>query len=162
MTGGEVRIREQALPGIGHRFELDLADGRSLVVVARRDGSRDVAVREGDDDATRGTVRLAREQAVAVGSLLLGARFAEGDLAAGAGSMDVAIADVTSESPVVGRLPCEIEMPDGAEAVVVAVARDDTPQLLEDGRARPCEPGDRLVVVAPRDRLDDVVAYLSG
>lgn len=80
MTGGEVRIREQALPGIGHRFELDLAGGRSLVVVARRDGSRDVAVREGDDDATRGTVRLAREQAVAVGSLLLGARFAEGDL----------------------------------------------------------------------------------
>ena len=65
VTSGEVRIREQALPGIGHRFELDMADGRSLVVVARRDGSRDVAVRSGDDDATEGRVRLARQQAVA-------------------------------------------------------------------------------------------------
>jgi TrkA domain protein len=162
VTNGEVRIREQALPGIGHRFELDMANGRSLVVVARRDGSRDIAVREGDDDATRGTVRLARQQAVAVGSLLLGARFAEGDLAADAGAMDVGIADVTSESPVIGQLPCEIVMPDRAEAVVVAVARDDTPQLLEDDRSRPCESGDRLVVAARRDRLDDVIAYLSG
>jgi TrkA domain protein len=162
VTAGEVRIREEALLGIGHRFELDMADGRSLVVVARRDGSRDVAVREGDDDEARGMVRLSRDQAVAVGSLLLGARFAEGDLAAGAGSMDVGVADTTSKSPVIGRLPRELEMPDGAEAVVVAVARDDTPQLLEDDRSRPCEPGDRLVVVARRDRLDDVIAYLSG
>lgn len=162
MAGGEVRIHERSLPGVGHRFELDTADGRSLIVVARRDGSRDVSIREGDDDATSGTARLTREHAVAVGSLLLGARFAEGDLDADAGSMDVGIADVTPESPVVGRLPRTIEMPEDAEAVVVAVARDDTAQLLEDDRSRPCEPGDRLVVVARRDRLDDVVAYLSG
>lgn len=162
LTSDEVRIREQALPGVGHRFELVMPDGRVLVIVARRDGSREVAVLDEGSDASQGTVRLGRDQAVAVGSILLGARFAEGDLTAGSGNMDVGIADLTSASPAIGLIPSEIVMPDGAEAAVVAVARDDTPQLLEDDRSRRGEPGDRLVVAARGDRLDEVIAYLSG
>jgi len=158
----EVRIHEQALPGVGHRFELVMPDGRMLVIVARRDGSRDVAVLDEGEDATQGTVRLGRDQSVAVGSILLGARFAGGELTSGSGTMDVGIADLTSASPAIGLIPSEIEMPDGAEAAVVAVARDDTPQLLEDDRSRRGEAGDRLVVAARGDRLDEVIAYLSG
>jgi K+/H+ antiporter YhaU regulatory subunit KhtT len=77
MNGREVHIREQELTGIGRRFDLDLEEGQTLMVVALRDGSRDIAVRERGDDQVLGSVRLDREQAVAVGSLLLGARFSE-------------------------------------------------------------------------------------
>ena len=79
MNAGAVRIREQALPGVGRRFDLDIKDGLSLVVVAERDGSRNVAVFEDGGDEPLYSVRLGREHAVAVGSLLLGARFTDGD-----------------------------------------------------------------------------------
>ena len=162
MGSGEVHIREQELPGIGHRFDLEVQGGLTLTVVARRDGSRDLGVTEKVADEPLRSVHLGREQAVAVGSLLLGARFSDagGDRAGRA--MDVGTVLLGPRSPAIGRIPPEIPLPGGAEAAVVAVARDDTPQLLEDDRHRPCEPGDRLVVVGRRDRLDDVIHHLAG
>ena len=35
MDGEDVHIREQELPGIGRRFDLDVGDGLTLIVVAR-------------------------------------------------------------------------------------------------------------------------------
>ena len=162
MGAENVHIREESLPGIGRRFDLDVDDGLTLVVVARRDGSRDVAVREEGADEVRRSVHLGREQAVAVGSLLLGALFSDGDGHSDHGALDVSTLVIGVRSPAVGRIPAEIPLPPGADAAVVAVARDDTPQLLEDDRHRPCEPGDRLVIVAQRDRLDDVIDHLAG
>ena len=162
MGGEDVHIREQELPGIGRRFDLDVADGLTLIVVARHDGSRDVAVSEKDADEPRGSVHLGREQAVAVGSLLLGARFSDGGGDSGGSRLDVSTVVLGARSPAIGRIPTEIPLPGGSEAAVVAVARDDTPQLLEDDRHRPCEPGDRLVIVARGDRLGEVIRHLAG
>jgi TrkA domain protein len=162
MGAENVHIREEGLPGIGRRFDLDVDDGLTLVVVARRDGSRDVAVREEGADEVRRSVHLGRQQAVAVGSLLLGALFSDGGGDSDHGGLDVSTLVIGVRSPAVGRIPAEIPLPAGADAAVVAVARDDTPQLLEDDRHRPCEPGDRLVIVARRDRLDDVIDHLAG
>ena len=167
MGAEDVHILEQELPGIGRRFALDVEDGLTLLVVARRDGSRDVAVRERGADEPRGSVHLRREQAVAVGSLLLGARFsdAEGPDASGTGpgrGVEVGTVVLGPDSPAVGRVPAKIAVPGDADAAVVAVARDDTPQLLEDDRNRPCEPGDRLVVAARRGHLDEVIRHLAG
>ncbi len=162
MGAEDVHIREQELHGIGRRFDLDVEDGLTLIVVARRDGSRDVAVSEKGADEPRGSVHLGREQAVAVGSLLLGARFSDGGGDSGGGTLDVSTVVLGPRSPAIGRIPAEISLPGDSEAAVVAVARDDTPQLLEDDRHRPCEPGDRLVVAARRDRLEAVVQHLAG
>ena len=161
MGAEDVHIREEDLPGIGRRFDLDVDEGLTLVVVARRDGSRDIAVGERGADDTRRSVHLSREQAVAVGSLLLGARFSEGGKTDD-GALDVSTLVLGDDSPAVGVPPAEVPLPAGSDAAVVAVARDDTPQLLEDDRSRPCEPGDRLVVVARRDRLDEVIHHLAG
>lgn len=163
MGAYEVHIREQELPGIGRRFDLDVEDGLTLIMVARRDGSRDVAVSEKGADEPRGSVHLRREQAVAVGSLLLGARFSdESGESDGDGALDVSTVVLGPRSPAIGRIPAEIPLPAASEAAVVAVARDDTPQLLEDDRYRPCEPGDRLVIAGRRERLDAVVEHLAG
>ena len=162
MDGDDVHIREHALPGIGRRFDLEVGDDLTLSVVARRDGSRDVAVTEKGEDAPRRSVHLRREQAVAVGSILLGARFSiEHEDLAGA-EVDVTTVLLGDRSPAIGKLPRDVVLPDGAEGVVVAVARDDTAQLLEDDQHRPCKPGDRLVIAARRDRLEMVVRHLAG
>lgn len=162
MGADDVHIREEGLPGIGRRFDLDVDDGLTLIVVARRDGSRDIAVADNGEDRTRGSVHLGREQAVAVGSLLLGARFSGTDDAPDESGLDLSTVVVGNGSPAVGRTPAEIPLPAGSDAAVVAVARDDTPQLLEDGQHRPCQAGDRLVIVARRDSLDDVIDFLTG
>ena len=161
MGTDDVHIREKALPGIGRRFDLDVEDGLTLIVVARRDGSRDVAVKEKGAEEPRRSVHLGRERAVAVGSLLLGARFSDGREDSG-GALDVSTVLLGPRSPAVGSIPAEIALPTGSDAAVVAVARDDTPQLLEDDRHRPCEAGDRLVIVARRDHLETVAQHLAG
>lgn len=162
MGAYEIHIHEQELPGVGRRFDLDVEEGLTLIVVARRDGSRDVAVSEEGADEPRRSVHLGREQAVAVGSLLLGARFSDGGRDSGGGALEVGTVVLGARSPAIGRIPAEIPLPGGSEAAVVAVARDDTPQLLEDDRHRPCEPGDRLVIAARNDRLEAVVRHLAG
>lgn len=162
MGTDDVHIREQKLPGIGRRFDLDVGDGLTLIVVARRDGSRDIAVSEKGADEPRRSVHLGREQAVAVGSLLLGARFSDGGGDSGGSTLDVSTVVLGARSPAIGRIPTEIPLPSGSDAAVVAVARDDTPQLLEDDQHRPCESGDRLVIVARDDRLGGVMRHLAG
>lgn len=162
MGADDVHIREQVLPGIGRRFDLDVEGGLTLVVIARRDGSRDVTVGDKDADELRRSVHLGREQAVAVGSLLLGARFSDGGGDSRGSALDVGTVVLGVGSPAIGRIPAEIPLPGGSDAAVVAVARDDTPQLLEDDRHRPCEPGDRLVIAARRDRLEEVIHHLAG
>ena len=162
MGGEGVHIREEKLPGIGRRFDLDVDDDLTLVVVARRDGSRDVAVTERGADEPRRSVRLDREQAVAVGSLLLGATFAAAREEVDDCAVEVTTVVLGPDSPAIGKIPSQVPLPDGADAAVVAVARDDTPQLLEDDRQRPCEAGDRLVVLGRGERLTEVIHHLAG
>ena len=161
MPSDHIHIREEQLPGVGRRYDLDVAEGRTLSVVAGGDGSRQLAIRHRGADEPHGQVQLRREEAVAVGSLLLGVRFSDSSQDTPGSSVDVSIVVLGDTSPAVGRRPAEIAMPDDAEGAVLAVVRDDTPQLLED-RSRPCEPGDRLVVAARRDRLDALLDHLAG
>lgn len=160
----DVRIREQNLPGIGHRYELSVDAHRSLIVVVQRGGGRQIVIgRPGADEPTA-AVTLTHDQAMAVAALLTGARFAiEADRAHRAGG-DVAVETVTlsERSPAVGRLMRDVPLLAGAEATILAVIRDDTPQLVEDEDAQPCRAGDRVVVAARRDRLEAVVGDLAG
>ncbi len=159
----EVRIREQNLPGIGHRYELPVDADRSLMVVLQRGGGRQIAVGRPDADEPAAAVTLTHDQAMAVAALLTGARFAiEADPEHPAGG-DVAVETVTlgERSPGVGRLVRDVPLPAGADAAILAVIRDDTPQLVEDEDTEPCRAGDRVVVAARRDRLAAVVRGLS-
>lgn len=158
----EVRIREQSLPGIGHRYELPVDAKRSLIVVVQRGGGRQIVVGRPDADEPAAAVTLTHDQAMAVAALLTGARFAiEAEREHQAGG-DVAVETVTlsERSPAVGRLVRHVPLLAGADAAILAVIRDDTPQLVEDEDAEPCRAGDRVVVAARRDRLAAVVREL--
>jgi K+/H+ antiporter YhaU regulatory subunit KhtT len=73
--GLEIQIREQRLPGIGHRYELRLERDRRLIVVVQDRGRRDFGVVSRGADVPDVIVSLTPEQAVAVAAILAGARF---------------------------------------------------------------------------------------
>ncbi len=162
--GVDVRIREQNLPGIGHRYELPVDANRSLMVVVQRGGGRQIVISRPDAEEPVAVVTLTHEQAMAVAALLTGARFAiEADREHAPGG-DVAVETITlsERSPAVGRRVRDVPLLAGADAAILAIIRDDTPQLVEDEDTQPCRAGDRVVVAARQDRLAVVARELAG
>ncbi len=161
----EIHVREQRLPGIGHRYELPLGLGRRLTVVVQDGGRRELGLLAGRADEPEVVVSLSEEQAVALAALLSGARFAidssEDDRI---DSDEVVVETVVlgPGSPAVGQTMTEIDLPGDKEATVLAVIRDQTPELVEDEMSQPCQPGDRVVIAARRQYLEEVVRALAG
>ena len=69
---------------------------------------------------------------------------------------------VPAGSPAVGRRLADIDLPDPEGARVLAVIRDDTPELLEDDPDRPVQPGDRLVLVGRPGPRAELRSQLGG
>jgi hypothetical protein len=65
-------------------------------------------------------------------------------------------------SGVLGRVVTDIDLGDDIEVAVVAAIRDNTPEVVEDPASEGCRPGNRLVIAANRDRIDQLATYLSG
>jgi K+/H+ antiporter YhaU regulatory subunit KhtT len=161
----DIQIREQRLPGIGHRYELVVDRHRSLMVVVQDRGRRELGVVSGSAEEPDVAVSLTQEQAVALAALLTGARFSidtTGDDRIDAGEVAIETVTLGPSSPAVGRPMAEIRLVGDREAAVLAVIRDDTPELIEHEEGRHCQPGDRVVIAARRDRLGAVVEQLAG
>jgi len=161
----DVHIREQALPGIGRRYDLALGHRQWLSLIVRKDGVREINIGSDDADAPDASAQLEPAQAVAVASILTGARFSidtsdDSDIESGA--VGVETVTLSERSPAIGLLAAEIPLPPGSDASVLAVIRDETPDLLEDAARQACQPGDRVVVAARRDRLGAIVQELAG
>lgn len=161
----EVRVREQRLPGVGNRYELDLPDGRRLFVVVMRDGRRTIGLHVASADEPDLVATLGPEHAMTLAALLMGARFSVDTAEPERLPADQVVVETVTlgpDSPAVGRPMAEIPLPADAEAAVLAVISDDTPELVEDPVTRPCRPGDRVVVAARRALLASVARELAG
>lgn len=161
----DIQIREQRLPGIGHRYELLVDRRRSLMVVVQDGGRRELGVVSDGAEEADVVVSLTQAQAVALAALLTGARFSidtTGGDRIDAGEVAIETVTLRPSSPAVGRPMGEIRLVGNREAAVLAVIRDDTPELIEHEEGRPCQPGDRVVIAARRDRLRAVVEQLAG
>lgn len=162
-SGVDVRVREQALPGIGMRYEIEVGEGRQLFVIAYRDGRREIGV-TGHGDTPDARAGLDQEAAVTVAALLLGARFTVDTREGAWVSSDEVVVDVVElgeVSPAVGKSQAELDLAD-PEAVVLAVTSDTTPELIESETDYRCQVGDRVVVAARASRIDQVAAALHG
>ena len=122
--------------------------------------------RKGGKWTSRSASIGSRESDTAVAlAALLGARFSidtTGDDRIDAGEVAIETVTLRPSSPAVGRPMTEISLAGDSEAAVLAVIRDDTPDLIEDDEGRCCQPGDRVVIAARRDRLSAVVDQLAG
>ncbi|HSK92360.1 MAG TPA: TrkA C-terminal domain-containing protein [Euzebyales bacterium] len=164
----DISIREHTLPGIGRRYDVTLGDGRRLSVIIGRTGFRELSITDGTADEPSAVVALSQAQALAVAALLSGARFSLAPASVAAAPeaeedvVTVNTVTLTDTSPAIGHSVSEIELPAGSDAAVLAVIRDQTPELVEDPARVPCEPGDRLVVAARAGWLRRVTAVLAG
>jgi K+/H+ antiporter YhaU regulatory subunit KhtT len=161
----DLRIREQKLPGIGHRYELALDDDRYLLVVVQHTGDREVGVMRSGAEEPDVVVSLDHDESLAVAALLTGARFAvdtSGDERVPADEIAVETITLGPRSPVIGQLVDEVALPLGSDATILAVIRDEPAQLVEDEPVEPFRRGDQVVVSAPRDRLPEVARRLAG
>lgn len=161
----EIHVREQRLPGIGHRYELALDLDRRLTVVVQDGGRRELGLVSGRADQPEVVVSFSQEQAVALAALLSGARFAidsSDDHRIDSDEVVVETVILGTGSPAVGRSMKDIRLTGDKEATVLAVIRDETPELVEDETSQPCQPGDRVVIAARRQHLREVVQALAG
>lgn len=159
----EMHVSEQALPGIGMRYEIEVAGGRRLFVIARRDGRREVGLM-GEGDEPESQVSLDQQAAVTIAALLLGARFTVDTRDEEWVSSDEVVVDVVElreGSPAVGLYQAELKL-DDPEAVVLAVISDRTPYLVESETEHRCQVGDRIVVAARAARISQVTALLQA
>jgi TrkA domain protein len=161
----DLRIREQRLPGIGRRYDVDLDRDRRLVIVVQHSGARQVSVVSGRGGDPESVVSLDHDQAVAVAALLMGVRFSfdtRDDDRVECDEVGVDTVILGPESPAVGALAREVELPPDSDAAILAVIRDDPADLVEDEPHEPFRAGDRVVVAARQDRLEAVRQLLNG
>jgi hypothetical protein len=159
------RIREQRLPGIGHRYDLTAGGGKTLVIVVQHSGGRMLSIGTSDADEPEAAVTLTEDQAVAVAALLRGARFTidtREDDRTSADEIAVETIVLGPTSPAIGMAVDDVGLP--ADSVPPSLPSSGTahPKLVEDDTVEPCHAGDRVVVSARRDRFPDVVALLAG
>jgi TrkA domain protein len=158
----EIRIREERLPGIGMRYDVDLATGQRLFVVAEMGGRRHIGGGRAGD-APEWEVMLDQEHAVILAALLLGARFTldtREDPRVASNEVVVDTVELGGSSPALGKTKAEIRLAE--DAAVLAIISDATPALIEDEAVHRCQPGDRVVVAARADRIDEVAHDLAG
>lgn len=161
----EVQVREHPLPGRARLFSLTLGDGTTLTIALDPDEQqRQLSVTPADRDEPVATIRMRDVEATTLAALLSGVRFAV-DVSADqqpAHAVNLRTVTIGAGSPAVGRRPDEISPPGSTNAAVIAVIRDDTPELVEQDPERACQPGDRLVLVGRPSALGELATFLLG
>lgn len=165
----DVEVGETRLPGVGWRYDIQLARGMTLLVVVEDTGRRHIVLAGEADEDPWSSVPMTESQALAVASLLTGARL---HLSAHGGEAQRPSIDdlpatlvesvlVTQRSAIQGLPPSVLAERLGSHAEVLGVVCDETPQILEGDPARPLQVGDRVVVAARRAHRDEVLAALE-
>lgn len=165
----EVEVLGTRLPGVGWRYDLALPRQARLVVVVEDGGRRHLMITHtGADDALVG-VALREDQALALATLLAGARFTVVEGVAPSSGWTTAGQGVAIESvrvsvgaPVVGVSAAELREHLAPDAGLLGVICEETPELVEDEPARPIAVGDRLVVAVRRSRAVEILSALHG
>lgn len=156
-------VTEVELPGVGLRYEFDLAQGDRIGVIARRGGGFEVAIYSREDpDEARPVFRLLEEEAEALAQILGAPRIAErfADLTREVPGLHSGQVEVVVESPYAGRPLGDTRARTRTGASIVAIVRDDQ-VLASPGPEEVLQAADVLVVIGTDDgiaRVRDLVA----
>lgn len=160
----EAHVREHPYPGSGRVWTVTLGGGSVLTIVARPGGQgRQLMItRPGHDDPVA-AVDMTDVESTTVAALLSGIRFVvEQDDAVPVNAANLRTIALPAGAAAVGRRLDELDVPEPDQARVIAVIRDDTSDLIEDDPERPCQPGDRLVLVGRPGSMTTLVRSLLG
>jgi K+/H+ antiporter YhaU regulatory subunit KhtT len=159
----DLHVRALRLPGLGWRYTIPADRGRHVMVVVEDRGPRYLVLLDPHLDEALTTVRLPAGHASVLAALLTGARFTllPSDEPAGVDAADplevvVETLRVTSGSPAVGLTQDEAAPRLGADAALLGVIDDRSPELVDPEGGRAIQEGDTLVIAARRGRMQSL------
>lgn len=157
-------VTEVALPGIGQRYDVRIAEGGPLTVVIHHSGRRDLYVMDPQGDEPRAAVTLTDSQARTLGAILGGAYFKPAvveEIEAVIGDLLIDWVTVEESSPAAGKTIAELEIRQRTRMTVAAILRHRVP-LIAPEPTETLLPGDRLVVVGRQEDLPGFLRHVVG
>ncbi|SFR86108.1 potassium/proton antiporter regulatory subunit, CPA2 family [Halomicrobium zhouii] len=146
-------IYETEVPGVGHKFELEVDGGERLVVIIHHDGKRDVYRRPDPDADSEQLFSLTGKQARQLGSILEGAYFQPVELdevEVPLGEAIIEWTEVGADAPVAGETLADANIRKRTGVSVMAIQRGgDT--IPNPGPDETIETGDVLVTLGSRE-----------
>lgn len=155
-------IYETEVPGVGHKFELEIDGDERLVVIIHHDGKRDVYRRPDPDADSEQLFSLTGKQARQLGSILEGAYFQPVELdevKVPLGEAIIEWVEVESNAPVVDETlsDANIRKQTGVSVLAIQRGEETIPNPEPDTTVRA---GDVLVTLGSREEqssLEDLV-----
>lgn len=157
-------VYETDVPGVGKKFELEMAGGERLVVLIHHDGKREVYRRPDADADSEKLFTVAGEQARQLGSILEGAYFQPvqlDDVQVPLGDAIIEWVDVDPDSPLVGQTLREASIRQQTGASVIAVQRGETTHSNPEPDFE-IGADDILVTIGTREELQTLADVLGA
>ena len=146
-------VYETEVPGVGHKFELELDGTERLVVLIHHDGKRELYLRPAPGEDSRPLVGLTGKQARQLGSILEGAYFQPvemDDIRVPLGESIIEWVEVEPGSALVGRSLGDCRVRERTGVSVMAIQRGE--ETIANPRPdETLEAGDILVALGDRE-----------
>jgi len=146
-------------------FCMTLVDGSIVTLSTPSDSTdRTLEVTPPDSDESVVSVRFNAAESTTLAALLSGIRFViqQPEEHQPVDAANLRTVTLPAGSPAIGKRLHDLDVPDSMDAQVIAVIRDDTDDLIETDPERPCQPGDRLVIVGRPGSMSALVQRLTG
>lgn len=146
-------IYETEVPGVGHKFELELDGEERLIVLIHHDGKREVYLRPGENQDSQKLFSLPGKRARQLGSILEGAHFQPiemDDIQVPLGEAIIEWIDIDAASPLVGRTLRNANIREQTGVSVIAIQRADE-TMANPTPDTTIETDDILVTIGSRD-----------
>ena len=156
-------IYETDIPGVGRKFELELAGGARAVVVVHHDGRCELFRRDDEQSDGQKILDLSADTANKLGSILEGAYFESVDtdaLSVPLGDAIIEWIEVRSESPLAGSTLGDADIRHETGVSVIAVQRGEETVSNPDPDFE-FHPGDLLVGVGTREEHSALAKYVE-
>ena len=157
-------VYETDVPGVGHKFELELEGDERLVVLLHHDGKREVYLRPGPDQDSQRLFGLSGKQARQLGSILEGAYFQPVEMNETRVPLGEAIiewVDLEAESALVGTSLRAANLRGRTGVSVIAIQRGEE-TLSNPEPETVLQSGDILVVIGQRAEQEALAELLGG
>lgn len=157
-------VYETDLPGVGGKFDLELADDSLASVVVHHDGRCELYRRPDRDANGEKLLDLTGEEANKLGSILEGAYFESvniDELTVPLGDVIIEWTEIPGDSPIAGQTLQESEIKRRTGTTVIAVQRgtETTPNPAADFELTT---GDVLVAIGTREEHSALNALVEG
>jgi TrkA domain protein len=150
-------VTETDLPGVGKRFEVDVGDGETAVVLVHNTGRRELFVRPDPEADAEKLLDLSDREARVLGSILEGAHFQPvrtdvTETTIGENGIMLEWYTLSGDDTLAGTSIGSVDVRQRTGATIAAIERAGE-VVQSPGPEFVFEPGDRLVVVGSRETL---------